>query len=55
MGDRPDRQVLLDDGDGTAFETSPGVEVLGAFDGMGIRQDLMRGIYAYGSWDSLVL
>lgn len=42
------REVLLEDNESTTFETSPGVEVLGTFDGMGIRQDLMRGIYAYG-------
>lgn len=42
------REVLLEDNESTKFETSPGVEVLGTFDGMGIRQDLMRGIYAYG-------
>jgi len=46
MGDA--RQVLMEDSETTSFETSPGVEVLGSFDGMGIRQDLMRGIYAYG-------
>jgi len=32
----------------SSFETTPGVEVLNTFDGMGLRQDLMRGIYAYG-------
>ena len=42
------REVLVEDAESTKFETSPGVEVLGTFDGMGIRQDLMRGIYAYG-------
>uniref|UniRef100_A0ACD5Y0N9 Uncharacterized protein n=1 Tax=Avena sativa TaxID=4498 RepID=A0ACD5Y0N9_AVESA len=30
------------------FETSPGVEVVMSFDKMGIRDDLLRGIYAYG-------
>ncbi len=30
------------------FETSAGVEVISSFDQMGIREDLLRGIYAYG-------
>ena len=30
------------------FETSKEVEVLGTFDGMGLREDLLRGLYAYG-------
>ena len=30
------------------FETSEEVEVTPTFDGMGIREDLLRGIYAYG-------
>ncbi|KAJ7524118.1 hypothetical protein O6H91_18G078700 [Diphasiastrum complanatum] len=30
------------------FETSPGVEVVNSFDKMGIHEDLLRGIYAYG-------
>ncbi|XP_063683977.1 eukaryotic initiation factor 4A-III-like isoform X2 [Bolinopsis microptera] len=42
------RQVLVEDNESTSFETTPGVEVLNTFDGMGLRQDLMRGIYAYG-------
>ena len=44
------RQVLVEDNESTSFETTPGVEVLNTFDGMGLRQDLMRGIYAYGTW-----
>ena len=43
------RQVLVEDNESTSFETTPGVEVLNTFDGMGLRQDLMRGIYAYGT------
>uniref|UniRef100_A0ACD5Y7V9 Uncharacterized protein n=1 Tax=Avena sativa TaxID=4498 RepID=A0ACD5Y7V9_AVESA len=38
----------MDDGANLTFETSPGVEVVGSFDQMGIRDDLLRGIYAYG-------
>uniref|UniRef100_A0ACD5ZCK3 Uncharacterized protein n=1 Tax=Avena sativa TaxID=4498 RepID=A0ACD5ZCK3_AVESA len=30
------------------FETSAGVEVVGSFDAMGIRDELLRGIYGYG-------
>ncbi|XP_022649066.1 eukaryotic initiation factor 4A-III [Varroa jacobsoni] len=30
------------------FETSDGVEVINSFDAMGLREDLLRGIYAYG-------
>lgn len=36
------------DDDGMAFETSPGVDVYSTFDSMGIRDELLRGIYAYG-------
>ena len=42
------RNVLLNDGDSVNYETSPGVDVYGSFDSIGLRQDLMRGIYAYG-------
>jgi len=30
------------------FETSEGVDVTPTFDSMGLREDLLRGIYAYG-------
>ncbi len=30
------------------FETSKGVDVHATFDAMGIREDLLRGLYAYG-------
>ncbi|CAM0952145.1 unnamed protein product [Alopecurus aequalis] len=36
------------DGVNLTFETSPAVEVVGSFDQMGIRDDLLRGIYACG-------
>ena len=32
------------------FTTSDGVDVLPTFDSMGLREDLLRGIYAYGKW-----
>ena len=31
------------------YETSEGVEVIPTFDRIGLREDLLRGIYAYGS------
>mmetsp|Transcript_6411 Transcript_6411/g.26611 ORF Transcript_6411/g.26611 Transcript_6411/m.26611 type:complete len:400 (-) Transcript_6411:134-1333(-) len=30
------------------FDTSKGVKVVSTFDGMGIREDLLRGLYSYG-------
>ncbi len=30
------------------FETSEEVDVIPTFDSMGLREDLLRGIYAYG-------
>jgi ATP-dependent RNA helicase len=36
------------DDDNLTFETSPGVEVVSSFDQMGIKDDLLRGIYNYG-------
>lgn len=36
------------DDEALVFETSPGVEAITSFDQMGIRDDLLRGIYAYG-------
>jgi ATP-dependent RNA helicase len=30
------------------FETSKGVRVVSNFDGMGLREDLLRGLYGYG-------
>ena len=32
------------------FETSEEVEVIPSFDNMGLRDELLRGIYAYGSY-----
>ena len=31
------------------FETSAEVSVTGTFDSMGLKEDLLRGIYAFGS------
>merc|ERR1711976_279805 len=41
-------QALTDDLKNVEFETSEEVEVIPAFDSMGLREDLLRGIYAYG-------
>ncbi|CAE8615551.1 unnamed protein product [Polarella glacialis] len=35
-------------GEGLTFETSEDVEVVSAFSQMGLKEDLLRGIYAYG-------
>ncbi len=48
-GETSQRSALLGDDDATqVFETSKEVNVVTTFDGMNIRQDLLRGIYAYG-------
>uniref|UniRef100_A0A0A9D6D0 RH2 protein-like n=1 Tax=Arundo donax TaxID=35708 RepID=A0A0A9D6D0_ARUDO len=36
------------DDENLTFETSPGVEVVSSFDHMGIKDELLRGIYGYG-------
>ncbi|KAG0564320.1 hypothetical protein M758_8G097100 [Ceratodon purpureus] len=49
-GQRSNRMAReeLDAGENLVFETSAGVEVISSFDQMGIREDLLRGIYQYG-------
>merc|ERR1719481_656854 len=42
------RRVMQDDLANVEFETSEDVEVTPTFDGMGLREDLLRGVYAYG-------
>ena len=46
-------QQLPDDLTNIEFETSEDVNVIPTFDSMGLREDLLRGIYAYGTykWD----
>jgi len=34
--------------EGLSFETSEDVEVLATFDALGLKEDLLRGVYAYG-------
>jgi len=44
---RKKRETDVDD-DKLVFETSQDVEVIPTFEGMGLRDDLLRGVYAYG-------
>lgn len=46
------RKRLLRDEDMTKveFETSEEVDVTPTFDTMGLREDLLRGVYAYGGY-----
>lgn len=47
-GDDGDMQVDYDKEENISFETSKGVKVTSTFDAMGIREDLLRGLYSYG-------
>ena len=47
-GDDGDMQVDYDKDENISFETSKGVKVTSTFDVMGIREDLLRGLYSYG-------
>lgn len=42
------RRVITEDLSNVEFETSEDVEVISTFDTMGLREELLRGIYAYG-------
>lgn len=42
-------QQIPDDLTNIEFETSEDVSVIPTFDSMGLREDLLRGIYAYGT------
>lgn len=49
MADRQrERRVIAEDDAKIVFETSEEVSVTPTFDSMKIREDLLRGIYAYG-------
>ncbi|KAK3287565.1 Eukaryotic initiation factor 4A-III A [Cymbomonas tetramitiformis] len=41
-------QLVEGDAEEISFETSKGIKVLDSFDKMGLREDLLRGLYAYG-------
>merc|ERR1712154_644223 len=45
---RGERRVMPDDLKNIEFETSEDVDVTPTFDHMGLREELLRGIYAYG-------
>ena len=42
-------QEIPDDLKNVEFETSEDVDITPTFDAMGLREDLLRGIYAYGT------
>lgn len=42
------RLAQAEDLSNVEFETSEDVEVIPTFDNMGLREELLRGIYAYG-------
>lgn len=44
------RRVITEDLSNVEFETSEDVEVISTFDTMGLREELLRGIYAYGTY-----
>ena len=44
------RRFIPEDLSNVEFETSEEVQVVPTFDGMGLREDLLRGIYAYGNY-----
>jgi len=48
------QQQQPDDLTNIEFETSEDVKVIPTFDSMGLRDDLLRGIYAYGISLSLI-
>jgi ATP-dependent RNA helicase len=39
---------MYDEDEGVVITASKGVKVIKSFDDMGLREDLLRGIYAYG-------
>ena len=55
---RQRRALLGDDDANMVFETSKEVTVVATFDQMNLREELLRGIYAYGeppSWGAIVV
>lgn len=44
------RTPAFEDLSNVEFETSEGVEVIDKFKNMGLREELMRGIFAYGMY-----
>jgi len=48
MAEKSRRVAQTEDLSNVEFETSEDVEVIPTFDNMGLRDELLRGIYAYG-------
>lgn len=44
------RRVVEADLSNVEFDTSEDVEIIPTFDAIGLREDLLRGIYAYGEF-----
>lgn len=44
------RNAANEDLSNVEFETSEDVEVIPTFNSMHLREELLRGIYAYGKW-----
>lgn len=44
------RRYVPEDLSNVEFETSEEVQVVPTFDGLGLREDLLRGVYAYGAY-----
>lgn len=43
------RKIITEDLSNVEFDTSEDVEVIPTFDSMGLRDELLRGIYTYGN------
>lgn len=46
------RKIISEDLSNVEFDTSEDVEVIPTFDSMGLRDELLRGIYTYGAYES---
>lgn len=44
------RKIISEDLSNVEFDTSEDVEVIPTFDTMGLRDELLRGIYTYGNY-----
>lgn len=44
------RKIISEDLSNVEFDTSEDVEVISTFDAMGLRDELLRGIYTYGTY-----
>lgn len=45
------RKIMSEDLSNVEFDTSEDVEVIPTFDSMGLRDELLRGIYTYGNYE----